>query len=81
MSSTGRFQGVLEPSRTVGDVDVKADAPKGAIASFPEVCMTSLTLLVLPSLRGLIRGYFADAAVWVSVVGMYVCMYLQTPSL
>lgn len=37
MSSTGRFQGVLEPSRTVGDVDVKADAPKGSIASFPEV--------------------------------------------
>ncbi|CAM9250721.1 unnamed protein product [Scytosiphon promiscuus] len=37
MSSTGRFQGVLEPSRTVGDVDVKADAPKGCIASFPEL--------------------------------------------
>lgn len=39
MSATGRFQGVLEPSRTVGDVDVKADAPKGAIASYPEVFM------------------------------------------
>lgn len=37
MGSTGRFQGVLEPSRTVGDVDVKADAPEGSIASFPEV--------------------------------------------
>ncbi|CAM9364487.1 unnamed protein product [Hapterophycus canaliculatus] len=37
MSSTGRFQGVLEPSRTVGDVDVKADGPKGCIASFPEL--------------------------------------------
>lgn len=37
MSATGRFQGILEPSRTVGDVDVKADAPKGCIASFPEV--------------------------------------------
>lgn len=38
MSASGRFQGVLEPSRTVGDVDVKADGPKGCIASFPEVC-------------------------------------------
>lgn len=37
MGPTGRFQGVLEPSRTVGDVDVKAEAPKGSIASFPEV--------------------------------------------
>ena len=41
MSDTGRFQGVLEPSRTVGDVDVKADAPKGAIASYPEVLLLS----------------------------------------
>ncbi|CAM9404279.1 unnamed protein product [Ectocarpus sp. 12 AP-2014] len=37
MSASGRFQGVLEPSRTVGDVDVKADCPKGCIASFPEL--------------------------------------------
>lgn len=37
VSSTGRFQGILEPSRTVGDVDVKAEAPKGVIASFPEL--------------------------------------------
>ncbi|CAM9199196.1 unnamed protein product [Ectocarpus fasciculatus] len=37
ISASGRFQGVLEPSRTVGDVDVKADCPKGCIASFPEL--------------------------------------------
>lgn len=47
ISATGRFQGVLEPSRTVGDVDVKAGAPKGCIASFPEVGVASLYLLVL----------------------------------
>lgn len=41
MSSTGRFQGVLEPSRTIGDVDIKAEAPKGVIASFPEVTRNS----------------------------------------
>ncbi len=48
MSATGRFQGVLEPSRTVGDVDVKADAPKGCIASFPEVS-SAMILPVSPS--------------------------------
>lgn len=37
LSSTGRFQGILEPSRTVGDVDVKAEAPNGVIVSFPEL--------------------------------------------
>lgn len=37
LSSTGRFQGILEPSRTIGDVDVKAEAPNGVIASFPEL--------------------------------------------
>ncbi|CAN0598844.1 unnamed protein product, partial [Laminaria digitata] len=47
LSSTGRFQGVLEPSRTVGDVDVKADAPKGSIASYPEVSPLLLLLLLL----------------------------------
>lgn len=45
MGSTGRFQGVLEPSRTVGDVDVKADAPKGSIASFPEVRHCSMLFI------------------------------------
>ena len=48
MSSSGRFQGVLEPSRTVGDVDVKAEAPKGSIASYPEVTLTLQLLRIAP---------------------------------
>lgn len=43
ISPAGRFQGVLEPSRTIGDVDVKADAPKGCIASYPEVIWRSVS--------------------------------------
>ncbi|CAM9842187.1 unnamed protein product [Discosporangium mesarthrocarpum] len=42
VTSNGRFQGVLEPSRTIGDVDLKAAAPRGSIASFPEVSIVDM---------------------------------------
>ncbi|CAM9714858.1 unnamed protein product [Choristocarpus tenellus] len=48
VSSTGRFQGVLEPSRTVGDVDLKASAPKGCIASYPEVSIVDMASELKP---------------------------------
>ncbi|KAL8445656.1 hypothetical protein Emag_005066 [Eimeria magna] len=48
----GRLGGVLEPSRSVGDFDIKDSQPKGALSSIPETAYLKLTgpgLLLLAS--------------------------------
>ncbi|KAL8446734.1 hypothetical protein Emed_004784 [Eimeria media] len=48
----GRLGGVLEPSRSVGDFDIKDSQPKGALSSIPETAYLRLTgpgLLLLAS--------------------------------
>lgn len=48
----GRLGGVLEPSRTVGDFDIKDSQPKGALSTLPEAAYLRLTgpgLLLLAS--------------------------------
>ncbi|XP_026190554.1 uncharacterized protein LOC34624638 [Cyclospora cayetanensis] len=48
----GRLGGILEPSRTVGDFDIKDSQPKGALSAQPEVAYLHLTtpgLLLLAS--------------------------------
>ncbi|KAL8272251.1 hypothetical protein Esti_003845 [Eimeria stiedai] len=48
----GRLGGVLEPSRSVGDFDIKDSQPKGALSSTPETAYLKLTgpgLLLLAS--------------------------------
>lgn len=68
VTSTGRFQGVLEPSRTIGDVDVKAEAPKGCIASYPEVRVTCRLLHGLNYRRTKEHGSDIIAALVCSVI-------------
>ena len=48
----GRLGGVLEPSRSIGDFDIKDSQPKGALSTLPEVAYLRLTgpgLLLLAS--------------------------------
>lgn len=70
MSATGRFQGVLEPSRTVGDVDVKAEAPKGCIASYPEVRLVGWLVSCADRVNG---GGDMMVVVVIFVVGFFRC--------